>query len=90
MAVHWVNYDLNKAGQNYDDLIEYLKSHESWCKPLKSSIFVKTGLTAGELRDGIKGYIDANDDVLVVPVGGHGWASYGMSDEINNWLRSNL
>lgn len=90
MAVYWVNYDLNKAGQNYDTLIAYLKSHQSWANPLKSSFFVKTTLTVSELRDGIKGYVDANDDIVVVPVGGHGWATYGLSEELNNWLKSNL
>ncbi|MFF2243302.1 hypothetical protein ACFVTM_03870 [Arthrobacter sp. NPDC058130] len=90
MAVHWVNYDLNKTGQNYEDLISYLKSHDSWAKPLKSSFFVKTALTAGQLRDGINGHIDANDDVVVVPVGGQGWATHGLSDVLNTWLRDNL
>lgn len=90
MAVHWVNYDLNKTGQNYDKLIEYLKSHNSWAKPLKSSFFVKTSLTAGQLRDGIGGYIDQNDDVVVVPVGGQGWATWGISKEVTDWLNQNL
>jgi len=90
MAVHWVNYDLNKSGQDYTKLIDYLKSHNGWAKPLKSSFFVKTTLTAGQLRDEIKKYIDANDDVVVVGVGGKGWATYGLSDELNKWLKDNL
>jgi len=90
MAVHWVNYDLNSQGQNYSKLIDYLKSHNAWAKVLKSSFFVKTSLTAGELRDGIKQFIDSNDDVVVVPVGGHGWATSGLSKELNDWLRNNL
>lgn len=90
MAVHWVNYDLNKSGQDYTKLIEYLKSHLSWAKPLKSSFFVKTTLTASELRDGIKKYIDANDDVVVVNVDGKSWATYGLSSSLNEWIRNNL
>jgi hypothetical protein len=90
MAVHWVNYDLNESGQNYDRLLEYLKSHDSWAKPLKSSFFVKTSLTAGQLRDGIGIHIDRNDDVVVVPVGGQGWATWGMSSTITDWLNANL
>lgn len=90
MAVHWVNYDLNKTGQNYDKLIEYLKSHNSWAKPLRSSYFVNTSLTAGQLRDGIGGCIDQNDDVVVVPVGGQGWATWGISKEVTDWLNQNL
>lgn len=90
MAVHWVNYDLNKSGQDYTKLIEYLKSHQSWAKPLKSSFFVKTTLTASQLRDGIKKHIDANDDVVVVKVDGQNWATYGLSDNLNKWLHDNL
>lgn len=90
MAVHWVNYDLNKTGQDYTKLIDYLKSHQSWAKPVKSSFFVKTSLTASELRDGIKKHIDANDDVVVVAVAGASWATYGLSSELNEWLRENL
>lgn len=90
MAVHWVNYDLNKTGQDYTKLIDYLKSHISWAKPLKSSFFVKTSQTAAEVRDGCKQYIDANDDVVVVTVTGAAWATYGLSPELNEWLRTNL
>ncbi|MFC0582735.1 hypothetical protein [Micrococcoides hystricis] len=90
MAVHWVNYDLNKTGQDYTNLIEYLKSHQGWAKPLKSSFFVKTSLAAKELRDRIKMHIDATDDVIVVTVTGASWATYGLSSELNEWLKKNL
>lgn len=90
MAVHWVNYDLNKSGQDYTKLIEYLKSHQSWAKPLKSSFFVKTSLTAGQLRDGIKDNIDANDDVVVVTATGQSWATYGIPSDVTEWLKENL
>lgn len=90
MAVHWVNYDLNETGQDYTKLIDYLKSHQSWAKPLKSSFFVKTSLTAGQLRDGIKRHIDANDDIVVVTVTGASWATYSISSDVNEWLKKNL
>jgi hypothetical protein len=90
MAVHWVNYDLNKTGQDYTKLIDYLKSHQNWAKPLKSSFFVKTSLTAVQLRDGIKKHIDANDDIVVVTVTSASWATYGLSSQLNEWLKKNL
>jgi hypothetical protein len=90
MAVHWVNYDLNKTGQDYTKLIDYLKSHQSWAKPLKSSFFVKTSLTTAQLRDGIKKHIDANDDVVVVTVTGAFWSTYGISSDVTNWMKKNL
>lgn len=90
MSVHWVNYDLNKAGQNYDSLITYLKSHQSWAKPLKSSFLVKTSLSVGDLRDGIKQRIDTNDEVLVINVDGRSWASFGINSAVTDWMKSNL
>lgn len=90
MAVHWVNYDLNKAGQDYTKLIDYLKSHDGWAKPLESSFFVKTSLTAGQLRDGIEKHIDANDDVVVVTVTGDSWATHGISSNVTDWMRKNI
>ena len=95
MAVHWVNYDLNKTGQDYTKLIDYLKSHISWAKPLKSSFFVKTSQTAAEVRDGCTQYIDANDDdddvvVVTVTVTVTVWATYGLSPEVNEWQKTNL
>ena len=90
MAVHWVNYDLNKVGQNYDDLITYLKSHDSWCRPVKSSFLVKTTLNTAQLRDGINKHIDANDQTLVIEVTSQHWASYGQSTTVNDWLKANI
>lgn len=90
MAVHWVNYDLNKTGQDYTKLIDYLKSHQSWARPVKSSFFVKTDLTVAQLRDGIKEHIDDNDAVAVVGVTGANWATAGVSADVNKWLRNNL
>jgi hypothetical protein len=90
MAVHWVNYDLNKTGQDYTKLIDYLKSHQSWAKPLKSSFFVKTQLSAGQLLDGIRNHIDANDDVVVVTVTGEYWATYGISVDVTDWMKKNF
>ena len=90
MTVHWVNYDLNKTGQDYAQLIDYLKSHQGWAKPLKSSFFIATSLTASQLRDGIKTHIDANDDIVVVTVTGQSWATHSISSEVNEWLKNNL
>lgn len=89
MTVYWVNYDLNKTGQKYQELIAYLKSHDDWAKPLESSMFVKTGLTSVALRDGAKKYLDSNDSILVMEVSGTNWAV--LSDpEIIEWMHKSL
>lgn len=90
MAVHWVNYDLNKSGQDYTKLTEYLKSHQSWAKPLKSSFFVKTTLTAGQLRDGARQHMDSNDTVVVVNVTSANWATWNVPADVATWMQTNI
>ncbi|MGN7948546.1 hypothetical protein ACTJKH_07360 [Microbacterium sp. 22215] len=90
MAIYWVNYDLNRPGQNYDTLITFLQSHAKWAKPLKSSFFVKSNSTAVDLVKDIRKHIDPNDTVVVVDVEGQEWASVGLSAKLIQWLRSNL
>ncbi|MFI8592607.1 hypothetical protein [Dietzia maris] len=90
MALYWVNYDLNKNDKDYKTVIDYLKSHQSWAKPLKSSFLVKTTLTAAQLRDGIKANIDANDSVLVITVTGQSWASVRVPKDVTDWMKEQL
>jgi len=90
MAMYWVNYDLNRPGQNYDTLTAFLQSHAKWAKPLKSSYFVKSDSTAVKLLQDIRTLIDPNDTVVVVEVEDQDWASVGLSAKLNQWLRSNL
>lgn len=67
-----------------------MKSHQGWVKPLKSSFFVKTSLTAAQLRDGIKEHIDVHDDIVVVTVTGASWTTYGISSTVADWMKRNL
>lgn len=90
MAVHWVNYDLNKTGQDYTKLVDYLKSHQSWARPVRNSYFVQTKLTATGLRDGIKKHVDGNDSVMVVTVTSADWAGLNIPQDVVAWLRNHL
>ncbi|OII18437.1 hypothetical protein [Curtobacterium sp. MCBA15_013] len=90
MAVHWVNYDLNKRGQNYTELIDYLKSHRGWARPVRNSYFVDTAMSASELRNEIKQRVDSNDVVMVVDVSGADWATLSVSKVVTEWLREHL
>jgi hypothetical protein len=87
---HVISYDLHRPGQNYDDLIEYLKSLPNWWHCLESFWIVKSEQSASNLRDNIKRFVDPNDEVLVMKVTTHAWASFGLSDRCNDWLRDNL
>ena len=89
MATLLVGYDLNKPGQNYDALIERLKTVGSnWWHHLDSTWLIRTTMSCSELRDDLKRYIDSGDELLVVDVTGRSWAGTGF--ESYDWLHNNL
>ncbi|WP_284740762.1 hypothetical protein [Amycolatopsis sp. RTGN1] len=85
-----VGYDLNRPGQNYADLITFLKSQKSWCHPLDSTWLVTTSQNTAQFRDEVKRFIDSNDEALVVNVGGDAWASFNLSTTVNDWLKAHV
>ncbi|HEY8722252.1 MAG TPA: hypothetical protein VIL92_00160 [Gaiellaceae bacterium] len=84
-----VGYDLNKPAQNYAGLIEALKSHGTWWHHLDSTWFIRTTRTPSQLRDELMELIDANDELLVMNVSGDVWATSGLPQRANDWLREN-
>jgi hypothetical protein len=81
-----VGYDL-KQGENYEELIDYLKSLDNWWHHLDSTWLVVTSQTASELMDELKRLVNGGDKVVVVNVTDDLWASLGLSDKGNDWLR---
>jgi hypothetical protein len=90
MSTLLVGYDLNRPGQNYSELIEFLKSHSGWWHCLDSTWLVSTNKTVTQLRDEIKRHIDSTDEVLVIDVSNDSWASFGFNEEGTNWLKTHL
>ncbi|MFJ4624670.1 hypothetical protein [Streptomyces sp. NPDC088812] len=90
MAALLIGYDLNRPGQNYTALIKEIKALGSWCHPLESTWVVTTPKTVSQVRDLLKGYVDGNDELLVMKVTGTSWASYNLSSEVAAWLKANL
>ena len=89
MDSHLITYDLNKQGQDYKTLHEKIKSIGTWWHCLESVWIVKSNNSASEIRDFLKTYIDSNDELLVIRVT-KGWATQGLSDKCNKWLKDNL
>lgn len=65
-----VSYDLNRPGQNYDDLYEAIKNASTgvWCKPLSSVYIIKSNLKAETIYNRLKPCLDSNDCILVIEV----------------------
>lgn len=87
MATLLIGYDLNKT-KNYADLIEKIKSFGTWWHHLDSTWLVNTSLTAIQMRDALKPYIDADDELLVLDVTSDSRAWTGFSSRGSNWLKS--
>lgn len=61
-----INYDLNKAGQNYEGLINKIKAiANSWAKPCESCWLIATNKSTAEVYEALRPYIDSNDRLLV-------------------------
>ena len=69
--VYLITYDLNKEGQDYDNVIKAIKSASNgvWCSYWKSSFLIQSNYaSASEVFRQIEPYIDGNDRVLVIEV----------------------
>ena len=85
-----IGYDLNKSGQNYDELIEQLKSYSKWWHYLDSTWLIKTDDDHKKVRTDLRALIDSNDELLVIDVSGDAAAWAGFSDRAGTWLKENL
>lgn len=75
--VYLITYDLNSEGQNYENVIQSIKdSALYWCTYWDSSFLIKSNLTANQIFDKIKPYIDSNDRLIIIeanPANHQGW-----------------
>lgn len=90
MKTYLIGYDLNKQGQDYTRLIDHIKEKfPTYWHHLDSTWIVKTDLTAVQIRNDIREFIDGNDELLVVKLDGEGaWA--GINQKGSDWLKENL
>ena len=81
-----INYDLNKPGQNYDDVIAAIKDHSGWCHVM-ASCWLVTGanITPKGVSDKVRAALDKNDSLFVHQFRKPycGWLSQSTHDWIN-------
>lgn len=89
MAILLVTYDLNRPGQNYPEVHNYLKQYNH-CKGLLAVWLLDTTVSPAKLRDDFLRIVDQNDRVFVTRLTAE-WASYNYScaewlnDPRRNW-----
>jgi hypothetical protein len=85
-----IGYDLNKPGQNYENLFVAIKKLAgTWWHCLDSTWIIKSDSTAAAIRDALSPHIDQSDELLVVELSGVG-AWVGFNAECSGWLKENL
>ena len=72
-----ISYDLNKSGQNYNDLYEAIKKSSDgvWMHYLDSTWLIRTQLSTEQVYERIKPCLDDNDNFLIIEVKNnyYGW-----------------
>lgn len=92
MKSYLISYDLGPP-ETYADYVSlgvYLRTFPQWAKPLLSVWFIKTPLTAGQLRDEIRLRLDNNDKLLVIEVKEGSWGTSNVSKAVTDWMKINL
>jgi len=86
--IYSISYDLNRPGQNYQDLYDTIKSAPSWAHAMDSLWFIKTNETVEDWSNRLLSIIDKNDELFLVDITGQsrqGW----MNKKIWKWLEQN-
>jgi hypothetical protein len=81
-----VTYDLNRPGQEYQDLFEAIKAIGPWWHYLDSTWLLDTNLTANQAYKRLEPHVDKNDHVLIIkvdPYDKQGWLPKKAWDWIN-------
>ncbi|MCQ9087358.1 CRISPR-associated protein Cas2 [Vibrio alginolyticus] len=83
----FISYDLNSPGQDYDEVIDEIKSLGNWAKVQKSLWYVNSALTASQARERVWAKMDRNDSLIVVDASNNNASWNGLSDEVGNFIK---
>ncbi len=84
-----ISYDLFKPGQDYADLYTAIKNLGTWCHPVHSTWYVKSALSAEQIRNQLLVVMDSSDCILVATVSAPA-AWQNLEPAVASWLKSNL
>ncbi|OOF80425.1 hypothetical protein BKG93_12055 [Rodentibacter ratti] len=80
-----ITYDLNKSGQNYEALIEKIKTLGAWAKVQQSVWYLHTSYSSEEVLDILGKVTDYNDSLFVAKLDNAHWR--GLSPEITKFIQ---
>ena len=84
-----ISYDLYAPGQNYETVIEAIKSLGNWAKIHKSYWYVKSTLTAEQAVNAVWPKMDQNDSLYVVDASNNTAAWRNISPDVAKFIQEN-
>ena len=83
----YISYDLNSPHQDYNAVIEVIKSLGSWASVQKSLWYVKSEHSAEEAAKIVIGKMAANDSLIVIDTKGNDAYWYNISEEVTKHMQ---
>jgi hypothetical protein len=85
----FISYDLYQPGQDYDSVIEAIKSLGNWAKVQKSLWYVKSNLSASQASEKVWKAMDQNDKLIVIDATNNNASWYNLSEEVSEFIKNN-
>lgn len=88
-----ISYDLRapETASDYQRVVDYIKSYSYWCKPLKSQwIVISATKTGKDIINDLQKLTDNNDKLLVINISGDNWWSFGLDEQVADWMQKNI
>lgn len=80
---------MRQPTSEYAELHEAIKGLGGWWHHLESAWLVKHAGPSSTIRDTLSKHLRSGDKLLVLKLEG-GWASWGLPEKGNAWLKENL
>lgn len=91
MAIYMIGYDLNKAGKNYQALIDKIEEiADGYFHHLDSTWLIGFSGDAKAIAESLVPLIDNDDELLVVKLAKNDAAWYGFDQAGSDWLSGAL
>jgi hypothetical protein len=83
----FISYDLNSPNQDYNAVIEVIKSLGAWASVQKSLWYVKSDKSAEQAAEIVREKMDANDSLIVMDTNNNDAYWYNVSEEVGKHIQ---
>jgi len=83
----FISYDLNSPNQDYNAIIEVIKSLGPWASVQKSLWYVKSDKSAEQVALIVREKMDANDSLIVMDTNNNDAYWYNVSEEVGKHIQ---